>query len=239
MRYPYSKQMTRQHQRNCRSCYSTKQSLMSFGFEFRYRASRIILSESCYTNEKRSCFRSKIFNLRCQWRKRWVYKLNKPLVFLFFHPPACRARVDLGFIIDGSGSIEHYGKGNFRRCLDFVKAVAQRFNTDNGRTRIGVVLFSFRPRLIFDFKRYRNKGQILRAISRIPYPRGGTKTGRAMRFAYSRLFRYARPGVRKVSTSWLDAICDLILLVLNFAQRGFCIGTPVFPSHETPKFDLT
>ncbi|XP_068757174.1 collagen alpha-6(VI) chain-like [Montipora capricornis] len=121
-------------------------------------------------------------------------------------PPgrACRAQVDLGFIIDGSGSIESYGKGNFHRCLQFVQAVVRRFNTDNGQTRIGVVLFSFRPRLIFDFKRYRNKGQILRAISRIRYPRGGTKTGRAMRFAYYRLFRYARPVVRKVAIVMTD-----------------------------------
>ena len=193
---------------------------------------------SCYTNQKRNCFQSKIFDARCQWRNHWVDEHSKPLV-LFLILPACRARVDIGFIIDGSGSIEAYGKGNFRRCLNFVRAVVQRFNTDNGQTRIGAVVFSFRPKLIFNFKRYRNKGQILRAISRIRYPRGGTKTGKAMLFAYSRLFRYARPGVRKVSTSWLDTICGLLLLVLNSAERGFCVGTPVFRSHETPKFDLT
>ena len=113
---------------------------------------------------------------------------------------ACRARVDLAFIIDGSGSIEHYGRGNFRRCLNFVKAIVSKFHIRNGQTRIGIVLYSSSPRLIFGFKRYyRRKRQLLNAISRIRYPRGGTKTGYAMRYCYSRVFRYARRGVRKVN----------------------------------------
>ena len=116
----------------------------------------------------------------------------------FFILPGCRARVDIAFIIDGSGSIEQYGRGNFRRCLNFVKAIVRGFNTDNGQTRVGVVLFSSRPRLIFGFRRYRRKNQLLTAISRIRYPRGGTKTGYAMRYTYYRVFRYARRGVRKV-----------------------------------------
>ena len=111
----------------------------------------------------------------------------------------CRARVDLAFIIDGSGSIEAYGKGNFRRCLDFVRAIVSKFSINNRQTRIGVVLYSSRPRLIFDFRRYRRKYQLLNAIRRIRYPRGGTKTGYAMRYCYSRVFKYARRGVRKVN----------------------------------------
>ena len=121
-------------------------------------------------------------------------------LFLLCFFLGCRARVDLAFVIDGSGSIEAYGRGNFRRCLNFVKAIVSRFNIANGQTRIGVVLFSSRPRLIFDFKRYhRNKRGVLNAISRIRYPRGGTKTGYAMRYTYSRVFRYARRGARKVT----------------------------------------
>ena len=111
----------------------------------------------------------------------------------------CSARVDLAFIIDGSGSIEAYGRGNFRRCLNFVRAIVSKFSINSGQTRIGIVLYSSRPRLIFDFRRYRRKNQLLSAISRIRYPRGGTKTGYAMRYCYSRVFRYARRGVRRVN----------------------------------------
>ena len=39
----------------------------------------------------------------------------------------------------------------------------------------------------------------MNAISRIRYPRGGTKTGYAMRYTYSRVFRYARRRARKVN----------------------------------------
>ena len=120
------------------------------------------------------------------------------VLFIFL---GCRAKVDLAFVIDGSGSIEAYGKGNFRRCLNFVKAIVRRFNINNGQTRVGIVLFSSRPRRIFGFNRFRRKYQVLNAISRIRYPRGGTKTGYAMRYCYSRVFRYARRGVRKVCLS--------------------------------------
>lgn len=167
-----------------------------------------------------------------------------------FIPPACSARVDLAFIIDGSGSIESYGKGNFRRCLNFVRAIVSGFNTDNGQTRIAVVLFSSRPRLIFDFRRYRRKWQLLRAISRIRYPRGGTKTGSAMRYTYSRVFKYARRGVRKVTfrlpvwayrlrfyinvngkevkCGWRTLVNTLHLVarVLSLFRQGFSIGNP-------------
>ena len=110
----------------------------------------------------------------------------------------CRARVDLAFIIDGSGSIESSGKGNFRRCLNFVRAVVSQFNMRGGQSRFAAVVFSSKPRLIFGFTRYRRKAQILNAINRIRYPRGGTKTGWAMRYTYSRVLRQARRGVRKV-----------------------------------------
>ncbi|CAH3116452.1 unnamed protein product [Pocillopora meandrina] len=138
-------------------------------------------------------------------------------------PPrgACRARVDLAFVIDGSGSIEHYGKGNFRRCLNFVRAIVSRFNFRGGQTRVGVVLYSSRPRLIFDFRRYRSKGQILNAIGRIRYPRGGTKTGYAMRYCYSRVFRYARRGVRKVAIVMTDGRSyDSVVSPANLFRRA-------------------
>ena len=107
----------------------------------------------------------------------------------------CRSKVDLAFVIDGSGSIEYYGKGNFRRCLRFVEMVVSQFNS--GQTRVGLIVYSSRPRLYSDF-RYRSKRSILSIIRRIRYPRGGTRTGYALNYCYSRLFRKARRGVRKV-----------------------------------------
>ena len=47
-------------------------------------------------------------------------------------------------------------------------------------------------------------------------------------------FHQCGPG----SISALGDICALSLLVLYSAVRGFSPGTPVFPSHQKPTFDL-
>lgn len=121
--------------------------------------------------------------------------LNKTRPFLF---SVCRRRLDLAFLIDGSGSIEAYGRGNFRRCLNFVRRVVASFHISPRHTRVGVVLFASRAWLVFNFRRFRNKHGVLYAISRIRYPRGGTRIGRALRFARYRLFK-RRNNRRKVS----------------------------------------
>ena len=113
----------------------------------------------------------------------------------------CRRRLDLAFLIDGSGSIEAYGRGNFRRCLNFVKRVVASFHISPRHTRVGVVLFASRAWLVFNFRRFRNKHGVLYAISRIGYPRGGTRIGRALKFARYRLFR-RRNNRRKVSVEY-------------------------------------
>ena len=48
-------------------------------------------------------------------------------------------------------------------------------------------------------------------------------------------FHQCGPG----SISALGVICGLSLLILYSAMRGFSLGTPVFPSHQKPTFDLT
>lgn len=101
----------------------------------------------------------------------------------------CKIGVDLGFLVDGSGSIEYRGKGNFGRILNFIKSVVSFFQVSRGKSRIGVVLFSSRPIPIFGFKRYSSKVQVLRAIDRIRYPRGGTRIGKALDFARTYLFK--------------------------------------------------
>lgn len=109
----------------------------------------------------------------------------------------CKIGVDLGFLVDGSGSIEYRGKGNFGRILNFIKSVVSFFQVSQGKSRIGVVLFSSRPIPIFGFKRYSSKAQVLQAIDRIRYPRGGTKIGKALNFARSYFFKGRNPRGRK------------------------------------------
>ena len=114
------------------------------------------------------------------------------LNFLFL---ACVAPVDLGFLIDGSGSIEAYGTGNFKRCLDFVKKMAAAFDISTDKTHVGVVLFATNPELVFDFNKYFDIASIDLALDSMKYPNGGTYTGKALTFTQSSLFASsARPG---------------------------------------------
>lgn len=100
----------------------------------------------------------------------------------------CRSRVDLAFLIDGSGSIERLGRGNFARILNFVRSITRSLPIGRSKTRISVAVYSTRPYLIFGFRRYSSRNAILTAVRRIRYPSGGTKIGRALTFARYRMF---------------------------------------------------
>ena len=101
----------------------------------------------------------------------------------------CVAKIDLAFVIDSSGSIEASGRGNFKRCLDFVKRLVASFKISRKYTRVGAVVYSSRARKVFGFNRYNNKRLLMKAIDRIPYFRRGTKTGYALSYAQRYLFR--------------------------------------------------
>ena len=110
---------------------------------------------------------------------------------MFYFFTVCRLRVDLAFLVDGSGSVEKQRKGNFMRVLDFVKTLISFFPISARQTRVGLVVFSNRPYLIFRFNRYNSKTSLLKAVDRVRYPYGGTKLGRALRYV-SRYAIYIR-----------------------------------------------
>lgn len=101
----------------------------------------------------------------------------------------CRGRIDLAFVLDASGSV---GLQNFRRCLAFVQNMARVFTISRSYTRFAVVVYSSRAAKIFGFNRYTNRRSLLRAIGRIRYTGGGTKTGNALSFTYQNVLRYSR-----------------------------------------------
>lgn len=96
--------------------------------------------------------------------------------------------MDLGFLIDGSSSIERYGRGNFARLLNFVKALVSFFPISRRETHVGVVLYTRRAIPIFNFNRYYTRASLLRAIDNLRYPRGGTYIGKALSFARRYLY---------------------------------------------------
>lgn len=118
--------------------------------------------------------------------------------YYVIHFLECETEVDLGFLIDGSGSINRHDPGNFQRCLEFVKALTRAFVISPTGTRVGAILFSTRSRLVFDFNKYTTHAAVEAAINRIPYPHHLTYTGKALKLAAERLFDDVRPNVPRV-----------------------------------------
>ena len=129
--------------------------------------------------------------------RRHKSKKERNNMFLFSYP-VCQACIDLAFVIDASGSIEASGRGNFKRCLNFVKRLVASFKISPRYARVGAVVYSSKARRMFGFKRYFKKRELMKAIDRIPYLRRGTRTGYALWYAQRYLFRGQRRRCKRV-----------------------------------------
>ena len=109
--------------------------------------------------------------------------------FFLFTCVVCAVALDLSFLIDGSSSIERYGRGNFGRILNFVKSLVSFFPISRRETHIGLMMYTSRAIPIFNFNRYYTRAAILRAIDNLRYPRGGTRIGKALSFARRHFYR--------------------------------------------------
>lgn len=65
----------------------------------------------------------------------------KTITNFFYFPLECKAKADVGFIIDGSGSIENALKGNYKKVLQFVKNVVKAFEVSKEKTHIGIISY--------------------------------------------------------------------------------------------------
>lgn len=63
-------------------------------------------------------------------------------IYLFF--VVCKIKVDFGFLLDGFGSVNYYGVGNFDKCKEFVKVFIYVFVIFFDDMWVGVILFFFR-----------------------------------------------------------------------------------------------
>ena len=102
--------------------------------------------------------------------------------YFICHFLACDKNFDLVFVIDGSGSIEQAGKGNFQLIKNFVKDVIEGFNIGFYETHVGAIIFSESEyvKTVFGLEDHYTKEGLDRAIDSIIYPAGGTYTGKAL-----------------------------------------------------------
>ncbi|XP_022800544.1 uncharacterized protein LOC111338336 isoform X2 [Stylophora pistillata] len=119
--------------------------------------------------------------------------------------PKCKAKADLGFIIDGSGSIEKNGPGTFKKVLSFVKDLTRSFDVSKEGTHVGVIVYSDEPKVVSGFDQHYNQSEVIAAIEGIQYPNGGTNTGKALLKAKEALFAAsARSGVPNIACVLTD-----------------------------------
>uniref|UniRef100_A0A914UKK0 Uncharacterized protein n=1 Tax=Plectus sambesii TaxID=2011161 RepID=A0A914UKK0_9BILA len=100
-------------------------------------------------------------------------------------------RVDLAFILDGSGSI---GDDTFELQKAFVNTVIERMDIGDNATRVGIVQFAEQPRLEISLAAHSDKKQLQTAIEGLGYLSGATSTGAALQFTLDSLFAEARGG---------------------------------------------
>ena len=94
--------------------------------------------------------------------------------------------LDLGIIMDCSGSV---GQSNFKRMKEAVKGVFDMLEISKQSARAGIIRYK-NPSLMFDFKSTANLNHfsLKKAMDKIYYLGGYTRTDRALRLANSMLF---------------------------------------------------
>ena len=84
------------------------------------------------------------------------------------------------FLVDGSGSIEFQGRGNFQRSKEFIIALVNTFEVGRDQVNVATVLYWHHYRIIHHLNKYYSNEEVVKAIQDMPYPSGGTRTGQGL-----------------------------------------------------------
>lgn len=105
--------------------------------------------------------------------------------------------MDLGFLVDSSYSMRRVGRGAFRLLTRYIARLLYSLRISTQETRVGMVTYASRPRLLFRFNRFFRASSMLSAIRRIRLQRGPLRIGKALYYARRHLFRRKRQCGRK------------------------------------------
>ncbi|XP_066266327.1 matrilin-4-like [Branchiostoma lanceolatum] len=120
--------------------------------------------------------------------------------------PLCTAKMDVVFVLDGSGSV---GYDNFQRMKSFVKRVAGSFAIRPSATQISLFQYSSFVMQEFALDTYGSIGEINQAVDAVMYQGGGTATGLALYEMRQYGFSFGnggRPGTRRVAILLTDGM---------------------------------
>ena len=115
------------------------------------------------------------------------------LLITFFHIDklGTNSKLDVGFIIDGSGSIRDTNPkdGSFDNWDVLLEFVADLINhLPEPGTRVGAVVFSQTANVVFHLNKYSNLSDASAAILRLRHPNSDTNTAAGLAIAKNALF---------------------------------------------------
>ena len=119
--------------------------------------------------------------------------LNRIICFFIVGAKPCRRKVDIGFVLDSSGSVS---TSNYQNMKTFVKDLTNFFTISPDETRVSVMSFSNDATIHIPFSRhFDDHVELSTAIDAIDYSGGGTATATALNKAHEDMFR-AKNGAR-------------------------------------------
>ena len=117
-------------------------------------------------------------------------------IYFFSFVSVCRPSLDLAFAIDGCGRMP------FHMCTDFVKEVIRVSSFSKSNSRIGVIVYSRKAKLLFGFNYFKNVEDLFGALDRIRFTSKQLgkpeNIGAALSKAHDTLFSRSRAGILKV-----------------------------------------
>ncbi|XP_078275661.1 uncharacterized protein col7a1l [Rhinoraja longicauda] len=143
--------------------------------------------------------------------------------------PVCnKAKADIVFLVDESWSI---GQDNFNKIRDFLFRIISYFpKIGPAGNQVAVAHYSDNPRTEFPLNQYKDRNSILRAIRRVQYGGGNTRTGKGIGYVLKALFQTAagmRPNVPHILVLLTDGRSQDAVEVP--ARVAFGLGIKIIP----------
>ena len=108
--------------------------------------------------------------------------------------------MDVGFLVDSSGSINMANRNNYQRIKDFIKGFIKSVVIGPNNTRVAIATYSGSGnfKLRFNFTAYSTTDSLTQATQNIPYDAGSTFTGEALTRIRTDLFLVATERLPKI-----------------------------------------
>ena len=125
--------------------------------------------------------------------------IYRDLLNIFLVSTVCTARIDLGFLIEGTSTVLRSGSQKHQNVIQFIRETARRFKISQKATRIAILTYAFRAKSIITFTGSYTLERIYSALNGIQAQGGRRRLGAALYYAKQTLFvKKPRCGRRRV-----------------------------------------